>query len=258
MSDCLKKQIALVTGANSGLGRAIAETLAAAGAKVLVHYLDSVNQGQEMYHSALGKSAAAEVVAGILDNGGMASLVAADLAEVTSASQIFDAAEKIFGPVSLLVNNAAHCQNNDTILRINHEIIDSHFNVNVRAALLLSRELAIRQHDGGAIVNISTDGARTFAGQISYGASKAALESLTRSLAVELGPLGIRVNAIASGPINTNDWMSKNLKDALLKSIPLKRLGQPEDVAQAALFLLSPQSSWITGQVLRVTGGHNL
>jgi 3-oxoacyl-[acyl-carrier protein] reductase len=139
--------------------------------------------------------------------------------------------------------------------------VDRYFAVNARAPVLLMREFAQRYQARGAtygrIVNISTDAARAFATQIAYGASKSALEAFTRSVAWELGPLGITVNAVAPGPVQTG-WIAPELEERLLPSIPLRRLGTPGDIADAVVFFASEQARWITGQVVQVAGGHAL
>jgi NAD(P)-dependent dehydrogenase (short-subunit alcohol dehydrogenase family) len=149
----------------------------------------------------------------------------------------------------------------DTILSITAEGFDRHFRINARAPVLLTGEMARRaQAHGlasGRIINISTNTAQSFATQIAYGASKAALEAFTRSTAIELGPLGITVNAIAPGPVQTG-WIKQELEEQLLPWIPLGRVGTPEDIADAVCFFASDQARWITGQVLAVSGGHVL
>lgn len=109
----------------------------------------------------------------------------------------------------------------------------------------------------GSIINLSTDSAQKFAGQINYGASKAAIEAFTRSVAIEVGELGIRVNAIAPGPTQTG-YIPAEFEEELRESIPLKRIGKPEDIADVAVFLASDQARWVTGQVIKVSGGHAL
>ena len=187
--------------------------------------------------------------------------IAADLADVSSIPELFDRAEEDVGPVSVLVNNAAHCELPDTILSITPQGFDRHFRVNARAPVLLMGELARRAQAHGLksarIINISTNTAQAFATQIAYGASKAALEAFTRSTAIELGPLGITVNAISPGPIQTG-WIGKELEQQLLPWIPLGRVGTPEDIADAVCFFASDQGRWVTGQVLAVSGGHAL
>jgi 3-oxoacyl-[acyl-carrier protein] reductase len=159
------------------------------------------------------------------------------------------------------VNNAAHCESPDDFLTATAGGLDRHFAVNAQAPALLMREFARRHSERGAftgsVINVSTDAARAFATQIGYGASKAALEALTRSAAIELGPLGITVNAVAPGPVETG-WITPELEERVRPAIPLRRLGTPSDIADAIIFLASQQARWITGQVIQVAGGHAL
>jgi len=257
----LQHKVALVTGANAGIGAAIARALAAQGTAVAIHYLADIPSQAGVMHTALGQPAAQEVVDSIEAAGGRAVALGGDLADANLHVHLFDETQVLLGPVDILINNAAHCEDADTLSAIDAGVIDRHFAINVRAATLLSQQLAwrCRERDAidGCIVNISTDAARAFPGQIAYGASKYALESLTRSLAQELGPQGIRVNTISPGPVQTG-WISEDLEETLQETIPLRRVGTPEDVADAVTFLCSHQARWITGQVVQVAGGHAL
>jgi 3-oxoacyl-[acyl-carrier protein] reductase len=279
----LQGRVVLITGANHGIGSATARAFAAEGAGVFIHYLrlpvpegigDPTVPGEARYRAELALPAGA-VVDAIKAAGGQAEALEADLATPDSPSKLFDAAEAAFGPVEVLVNNAAHASA-DTFLpsvgsdqlrpqrnrqTISAETHDQHFAVNSRAVALMMAEFARRHAERaaawGRIVNVSTDGAPGFWGEVSYGASKYALESYSRAAATELARLGINVNVVSPGPIQTG-YINKELEAKVLWEIPLGRLGQPEDVADVIVFLASEQARWITGQVVQVGGGHRM
>ncbi|MDR1522549.1 MAG: SDR family oxidoreductase [Endomicrobium sp.] len=146
---------------------------------------------------------------------------------------------------------------NDTILSINDKTIDEIFNVNVKAVFLMTQEFVKRSNGYGRVINLSTDSAQIFAGQIAYGASKSAVEALSRSIEMEVGKLGITVNTVAQGPTQTG-WIDKDLEKSVLPLIPTGKLIQPQDIADVILFLASQQAAQVTGQVIKVSGGHAL
>jgi len=263
-------KVAIITGANHGIGEAIAMELATNGYQVVITWLNpddyaySKIRNVKMHHTMGGKSKAIRVVESIVKKGGHAESIPVDLSRPESIPAVFDLAEKAFGPVDTLINNAAHAEGNDTLEDCNAEVIDRTYAVNVRAAILLTQEFLQRyrrfKQQKGVIVNLSTNAAQYFAGQIHYGASKAAMEAYTRSLAIELGRYGIRVNAVAPGPVHTGipkSYITPELEELLKKRIPLGRCGQPVDIARAIRFLVSDEADWITGQVLCVDGGHS-
>ncbi|WP_369267187.1 SDR family NAD(P)-dependent oxidoreductase, partial [Streptomyces harbinensis] len=182
-----------------------------------------------------------------------ACAVPADLAAPDAAQRLTAAVEERLGPVDVLVNNAAHTESPDGVLDLTAGSLHRNYAVNTFAPALLTAEVARRAAAGSrtaAVVNISTDAARAFPGQLGYGTSKAALEAFTRAAALDLGPAGVRVNAVAPGPVQTG-WMSQELVERALTAIPLRRVGTPRDIADAVVFLASRQAAWITGQVIQ-------
>jgi len=276
----LQGKVALVTGANHGIGAATAKALAAEGVAVLINYLrmPPLSDGETGAHLNLYDARRAQgaeaVVQSIREQGGRAEAVEADLSDPAMIPTLFDRAEAVFGPVDILVNNADHCTADSflpesllgsdrapagygiaALTAISH---DAHFAVNSRAIALLIAEFARRRNEcnvrWGRIITISTDGAPGFFHEISYGASKYAAESYTRVAAFELGRYGITANIISPGPIQTG-WISPELEAQIINDTPLGRAGQPEDVADVIVFLASEQGRWVSGQMISVSGG---
>lgn len=265
----LKGKTALITGANNpqGIGAATALAFAREGANVVLVYkkvlrpFDSGKTGQngaDRYYAA--NAGNADIVESRLKEIGADYLIIeSDIADEAAVSEIYAQAIDRFGKVDILVNNAAVDDENgfDTIEKITREVIDDTFAVNVRGSILMIREMLRHRGDYGRIINISTDAAQVFAGQITYGASKATLEALTRSIALETAKYGFTVNCVAPGPTQTG-WIDADLEQAVVPLIPMGELILPEDIAETILFLASEQARMLTGQVIKVSGGHAL
>lgn len=289
----LKDKIVLITGANHGIGAATALAFAQEKARVFLTHLrlspeeyggvsqeeaeKATESGRAYYYKTLTQKPD-EVIKAINDSGGECHGWEADLADPDNIPKLFDKTEKKFGKVDILVNNAAH-DRCDTFLpaeelekdplfvgeypmtTLTPDTHDEHFAVNTRAVALLIKEFAqrfvARQADWGRIINISTDGAYAHPSNVSYGASKFAVESFSRAAAFELGPYGITVNVISPGAVQTG-WMTPKLEKEIADSYPLRRIGKPEDIANTAVFFASQQANWITGQVLHVGGGNRM
>ena len=238
----LSGRTALVTGSTRGIGRAIAETLAGAGARVAVVGRDVVR---------------AEEVASRL--GGGAAGFSCDVADIASVNALVENVEKAFGTIDILVNNAGLTRDN-ILFRLKDDDWDAVLDANLRGAFVAIRAVArgMMKRRWGRIINIaSVVGLTGNKGQSNYAASKAGLIGLTKSVAKELASRNILINAVAPGFIETDMTaaMTSEARAAMSSQIPLERLGTPADVAAAVVFLASEHASYITGQVLVVDGG---
>ena len=242
----LHGKTALVTGAGKGIGRAIALRMANEGANVVINYSGS-------------EDAAADCAAECEKAGVRTLRVKADVSDAVQVEEMFARAVEEFGAVDILVNNAGITRDK-IILRMKEEDFDSVLDINLKGSyncMKAASKIMLKQRSGRIISISSIVGLRGNAGQVNYSASKAGIIGMTKSLARELASKGINVNAVAPGFIETD--MTKALpeaeKDKLLAVIPAGRMGKPEDIAGAVLFLAGPDSSYVTGQVLTVDGG---
>jgi enoyl-[acyl-carrier protein] reductase III len=246
----LEGQVAVVTGASRGIGRAIAVRLAVAGADVVINYY-------------LNREEAEKTAAEVAAHGVRAHVVQADMKDPGQISALFAEVRTRFGGLDILVSNAA-----SGVFRPVGELTVKHWdwmmNTHPRAFLLCSQAAApLMRGRRGRIVAVSSIGSQRAIPQYAgMGASKGALEALTRYLAVEYGPLGISVNAVSGGAVATESWQQlaevKRVIDEIERKTPAGRICRPEDIAEAALFLCSPQAEMIRGQVLVVDGGYTL
>jgi 3-oxoacyl-[acyl-carrier protein] reductase len=243
----LTGKVAVVSGASKGIGAAIAEELAGEGASVIVNYSSS-------------KLQADEVVSRIKASGGSAKAVHADLSKAGEAKQLIDAALKEFGRVDILVNNAG-VYDFVPLAQIDDKHFDRIFDLNVKGVLFATQAAANAFGDnGGSVINISSVVSQSAVPTASvYSATKAAVDSFTRTLAAELGPRKVRVNSVLPGPVETEGTQAmagfEQLRSTFVPQTPLGRIGQPRDIATVVSFLASEQAGWITGQVIPVAGG---
>ncbi|MGH7993310.1 MAG: SDR family NAD(P)-dependent oxidoreductase [Limisphaerales bacterium] len=251
MSNQTKKltgKVAVVTGASKGIGAAIAKHLAADGASVVVNYASS-------------KAGADKVVGEITAQGGRAVAVQADVAKKADIDRLFAETKKAFGAADILVNNAGVYEFGP-LEQISEAQFHKLFDVNVLGLLLTTQEaLKYFNGDGGSVINISSVvGVNPMPGAAVYSATKAAVDAITKSLAKELGPKKIRVNAINPGMIETEGvhaagFIGSDFHKNAVAQTPLGRIGQPQDIATVATFLASSDSAWITGETFVVAGG---
>ena len=262
----LKNKVALITGANNpwGIGAATALAFARESAKVVLVYKrvdrpfdpsKTDRNGVDRYYGANAGDASA-VEERLCAMGADYLILESDISCEDAVKDIYASVMAKYGRVDVLVNNAATDDENgfDTIEKITQSVIDDTFAVNVRGSIMMMREFINRRGDFGRIINISTDAAQSFAGQITYGASKATLEALTRSIALEAAQYGITVNCVAPGPTQTG-WIDEEFEKVVVPLIPMGRLVRPEDIAETILFLASEQAGMFTGQVIKVSGG---
>ncbi|HTX36533.1 MAG TPA: glucose 1-dehydrogenase [Bryobacteraceae bacterium] len=244
----LTSKVAIVTGASKGIGSGIAQALAAAGARVAVNY-SSDREGAE------------RVAQSIVDSGGGAIAVGGDVSKAADVTRMFKEVDSAFGRLDVLVNNAGVFRFG-AFAGITGESFHLHYNVNVLGLILTVQEASKRfGPEGGSIINLSSIvGSHPVPGALLYASTKGAIETLTKGLALELAPRKIRVNAIAPGHTETEGNVAAGTFEgaagaALAAKTPLGRLGRVADIAPLAVFLASDESAWITGEVIRASGG---
>jgi 3-oxoacyl-[acyl-carrier protein] reductase len=249
MSNRLSGKVAVVTGASKGIGAEIARALAAEGASVVVNYASS-------------KAGAEKVVAEITGGGGKAVAVQADVSKPEDIKRLFVETKKAFGRLDVLVNNAG-IYDFAPLEAISAEHFHRQFDLNVLGLLLTTQE-AVKHFgpDGGSVVNISSVVAKlALPNAAVYSATKAAVDSVTRSLSAELGPRKVRVNAINPGMVETEGVHAAGIAESDLRrqveaSTPLGRIGQVDDIAPAVAFFASDDAKWVTGETLYIAGGY--
>lgn len=238
---------AIVTGASRGIGRQIAIQLAQSGMNVIVNYASSKEKAEEVVHL-------------IQTAGGEATTIHADISKVSEVERLFAETIKQYGAVDILINNAG-TMNMATLDQVTEEEFDQHIALNVKGTYFACQQAMEHMQEGGTIINFSTSvSGAMLPGYSLYGATKGAVEQLTRQLAKEFGPKGITINSIAPGQVATDLFLngkSEELVNSYRRMNAFGRLGEPEDIANAVELLVSDKARWITGQTIRVNGGFN-
>jgi 3-oxoacyl-[acyl-carrier protein] reductase len=244
----LANKVAVVTGASKGIGAEIAKSLAAEGASVVVNYASS-------------KDGANKVVAAITAKGGKAVAVQGDVSKQADVTRLFNETNKAYGKLDILVNNAG-VYAFAPLDQITGELFHQQFDLNVLGLLLTTKEASkYFNGEGGSVINISSAVTTLYPpGSATYTATKASVDAITVILSKELGPKGIRVNAINPGMIETEGvhsagFIGSDFQKGIVAQTPLGRIGQPDDISPAAVFLASPDSKYVTGQTLNISGG---
>lgn len=242
----LTGQVALVTGASRGIGRATAIAMARAGAAVAINYQRSREAAEALTNS-------------LCDIGVALATVQGDVSDPEQVSAMVDQTREALGDITILVNNAGITRDG-LLARMSEDDFDDVLAISLRGSFLACRAVArsMMKARGGSIINVSSViGRRGNAGQANYAAAKAGLIGLTKSLARELGPRGVRVNAVAPGYVETDmtTELAENMKEQIRANTPLGRLAQPEEVASVIAFLASPAAGYITGAVIPIDGG---
>ncbi len=253
----LAGEVALVTGATrmQGIGTAICRALAARGADIAFSHW----RPYDAAFSWAGAPSEPEVLErALIGEGVRAAAIECDLSDPDAPEDLLDAVEEHLGPVSILVNNAAY-STNDGYERLDAATIDAHYAVNMRGAMLLAAEFSRRfipaEGRHGRIINLTSgQGLGPMPDELSYGATKGAIEAFTRSLAPAVATKGITVNAVNPGPTDSG-WISAELREILLPNFPMGRIGTPDDAARLVAWLASPEAGWVTGQVINSEGG---
>jgi 3-oxoacyl-[acyl-carrier protein] reductase len=250
------RRVAIVTGASrsGGIGAAVCLELAQAGMDILfthwIPYDAKMAWGAE-------DDAPAYLQTQIRAMGVRCEHLQVDLSSPDAPQRIMDAVEAQLGPASILINNATHDDTDAPFDQLDAPTLDAYYAVNIRGTMLLTVEFARRfiMPSGGRVVNLTSgQGRGAMPGKLAYVATKGAIEAFTTTLAVEVAPRGITVNAVDPGPTDTG-WMTEEVKAAILLRFPMGRIGQPEDAARLIAFLASEDAGWVTGQVIRSTGG---
>ncbi len=248
MSLNLNGKVALVTGGSKGIGAGIAKKLAANGASVIVNYANS-------------KDEAEKVVSQIISDGGKAKAIKASVNSAAEITALFETAKDTFGNIDILVNNAG-IYAFSPLDAFSEEDYKKQFDINVLGLLLVSKEaLKHFPESGGSIINISSVvSTAPTANSVIYSATKGAVDTITKALAVELAPRKIRVNTVAPGPVETEGFhdagfAGSDFINAIVERTPLNRLGQPDDIARVVAFLASEDAGWVTGERISAAGG---